>query len=105
MTNREFFIQCVTHDIPANARVVKALPQDKLSYRPHPNSRSAHELAMMVGFLPQMMVDLVDKGKLAEPEGSALPPLSAIVQASETGAETLAKRLQSVDEKSWESRN
>ncbi len=45
MTDREFFMKTVAEELPRFDRVVKALPADKLYYKPHPQSRSAMELA------------------------------------------------------------
>jgi len=44
MTNREFFVECWEQEHPTFVKVFKAVPADKLDYRPHPRSRSAAEL-------------------------------------------------------------
>ena len=45
MTNKEFFKACLVSEMEATANVIAALNSDKLDYRPHPNSRSAYEIA------------------------------------------------------------
>lgn len=45
MTNREFFKNCLINELTATVAVIKAMPNENLNYRPHPNSRSAYELA------------------------------------------------------------
>jgi uncharacterized damage-inducible protein DinB len=45
MTNRAFFKQCLQNELEATQNVIKAMTGDKLDYRPHPNSRSAYEIA------------------------------------------------------------
>lgn len=45
MTNREFFKACLTNEMEATINIIAALNSEKLDYRPHPNSRSAHEIA------------------------------------------------------------
>jgi uncharacterized damage-inducible protein DinB len=45
MTNKEFFKACLVNEMEATANVIAALNSDKLDYRPHPNSRSAFEIA------------------------------------------------------------
>ena len=43
MTNREFFLQCRSTDIPLFVRVFNAVPADKLDWRPEPKARTARE--------------------------------------------------------------
>ena len=45
MTNKDFFKACLVNELAATAQTIKALPNDQLDYRPHPNSRSAYEIA------------------------------------------------------------
>ena len=45
MSNREFFKNCLVNELTATLAVIKAMPNENLNYRPHPNSRSAFEIA------------------------------------------------------------
>jgi uncharacterized damage-inducible protein DinB len=45
MTNKEFLKACLVNEMEATAQVIAALNSEKLDYRPHPNSRSAYEIA------------------------------------------------------------
>jgi uncharacterized damage-inducible protein DinB len=45
MNNREFFKACLTNEMEATANIIASLNSEKLDYRPHPNSRSAFEIA------------------------------------------------------------
>lgn len=45
MTNKDFFKTCLENELAATESIIEALPNDKLDYRPHPNSRSAYEIA------------------------------------------------------------
>ena len=64
MTNREFFAQLCSHEQPRFIGVLEALPTDKLDYRPHPKSRSAHELvAHLIGH-EQDLVELFETGTI-----------------------------------------
>src|SRR5205814_2719119 len=48
LSNREVFIIRWEHEYPGFARVFKALPADRLDYRPHPHSRSAGDLVALL---------------------------------------------------------
>ena len=45
MTNMEFYKMSLKNEFQATYDIIAALPNDKLDYRPHPNSRSAYEIA------------------------------------------------------------
>jgi len=47
MTNREFFIRCWRQDYPTFVKVLRAVPADKMDYRPDPVTRSAAELVWL----------------------------------------------------------
>src|SRR6185295_13203987 len=62
MSNREFFIRRLSQEYQAFVDICKALPADKLDYRPHPASRSAGELVAMLVSVQQSSIDLCEKG-------------------------------------------
>ena len=49
MTNREFFIRRWEQEYPAFLKILKAVPGDRLDYRPEPRARSAGELSALAG--------------------------------------------------------
>jgi hypothetical protein len=58
LSNREFFIQRWEQEYPAFMRVFKALPANRLDYRPHPRSRSAGELVALLVSAQQSCIQL-----------------------------------------------
>jgi uncharacterized damage-inducible protein DinB len=48
LDNREFFIRRWEQEYPAFVKIFRALPSDRLDYRPHPRSRSAGELIALL---------------------------------------------------------
>lgn len=52
MTNREFYLQCRKQEFPVFVRVLEALPEDQLTYRPHDRCSTAQQIvATMAGEL------------------------------------------------------
>jgi len=45
LTNLQFFKACLANEFQATQSIIAALPNDQLSYRPHPINRSAYEIA------------------------------------------------------------
>ena len=62
-SNRELFIQKWEREYPAFVRVFRALPPDRLDYRPHPRSRSAAELVALLVSGQQSCIDLCKNGR------------------------------------------
>ncbi|HJX01247.1 MAG TPA: hypothetical protein VJ453_13835, partial [Terriglobales bacterium] len=58
LSNREFFIQRWQQEYPAFIRLFRALPADRLEYRPHPRSRSAGEVVALLVSAQQSCVQL-----------------------------------------------
>ena len=62
MTNLEFCIARRKSELPAFVRVLKALPQGRLDYRPDPKARTAAELAWVLAMEEEALLGLLDKG-------------------------------------------
>lgn len=71
MTDREFFIETLGDELPRFDKVFKALPQDKLDYKPHEKSRSAMETVNSCAIEAATIPIFLETGKL---DFSGLPP-------------------------------
>jgi uncharacterized damage-inducible protein DinB len=65
-------------EIPATRRVLERVPADKLSWKPHPKSRSLGELAMHVASIPSMAQRIAKTDEFAA--GSATPAVANTVE-------------------------
>lgn len=101
MTNREFFIQCWEQERSSFVKVFKALPADKLDYRPHPRSRSAAELVWLLAQEEQIGIELAETGKIDWKETPPRTGLDEMIAAYEKAHADLAPRLKRLDDKSW----
>jgi uncharacterized damage-inducible protein DinB len=108
LTNREFFIRRVSQEYPAFVDVCKALPADKLDYRPHPGSRSAGELVAMLVSVQQSSIELCEKGSSSFNSGmqfhpsSSLATLDQMVAALEQHHRTFLQKLNGLDDTTWD---
>ncbi|MBI3329575.1 MAG: DinB family protein [Nitrospinae bacterium] len=102
MANREFFIQRWEREYPAFVRVFKALPADRLGYRPHPRSRSAAELVWVLVYEEKVCSDLIDTGTIDWQETAPPQNLTEMIAAYEKHHAELATRLKQLDEAGWE---
>jgi len=107
LPNRDFFIRRSRMEYPALVDVFKALPADRLDYRPHSASRSAGELVALLVSLERSCAELCETGRGSfnanlsfhpTPDSSALMQMIA---AYEEHHRALAERLERLDDNTW----
>ena len=64
MTNRQFFLQHCSSELPKHMAVIEAVPASQLGYRPHPRCRSSEELIGHLIGHAQDLVELAQTGKI-----------------------------------------
>jgi uncharacterized damage-inducible protein DinB len=106
LSNREFFIQRWEQEYPAFVRVFKALPADRLDYRPHPRSRSAGELVALLLSAQQSCIQLCKSRKsfysgLRWKEPTSFGNLDQMISTYEHDHNDLAIQLRSLDDDGW----
>ena len=102
MTNREFCISRRAAEMPAFIRVLKAVPQGRLDYRPDPKARSAADLAWLLAVEEAALVSLLDTGTIDWKEEAAPARAAEIVAAFERNAAAVDERLAKLDEAGWQ---
>jgi uncharacterized damage-inducible protein DinB len=100
MTLREFYIQRRQAEHPVFLRVLKALPKDRLSYKPHDRSPSAEQLVWTLTNELRSCLDVVTENK-AEWKSLPAPPLEEMLQMFEQWSNELTERVAKMDEGSW----
>jgi uncharacterized damage-inducible protein DinB len=102
MTSLDFCRKQRKQELPKFVNVLKALPQDRLDYRPDPKARTAAELAWVLAAEEAALVSLLDAGVV---EWKEVPPPSLvadIVAAFEKKAAAVNERLDRIDEAGWQ---
>jgi uncharacterized damage-inducible protein DinB len=104
MTHRDFYIERWEAEFPATIRVFKALPADKLDYRPHPRSRSAGELVALLVGEEKAGVQLCDEWKIDWSEPTGFGKLSDMIAEFERHHRAMGEKLKKLDEAAWDKR-
>jgi hypothetical protein len=105
--NREFFIRQFELEYPSFVDVCKALPPDRLDYRPHPASRSAGELVALLVSSICSCVDLCESGRgsfnssLRFHRTPGSTTLEEMIAAYEHHHRALAEKIAQLDDNSW----
>ncbi len=102
MTNLQFCIARRKAELPAFVRVLKAVPQGGLEYRPDPKARTAAQLAWLFGSEEAALISLMDKGMVEWKEETPPAKISEIVAAFEKNAAAVNERLERLDDAGWQ---
>lgn len=101
MDNREFFIKCWNQEIAAFAKVIRALPNEKLDYTHHEKSAQAGNLAWQLATEAKSLLDVAETGQ-TEYAGSAHPGSNEQIAAEfEKAANEVPKRVAAIDDAKW----
>jgi len=106
LSNREFFIQRSQQEYSAFVRIFKALPANRLDYRPHPRSRSAGELVALLVSAQESCVGLCKSRKsmysgLRWQQPTSFGTLEQMISKYERDHEAFAAQLRALDDAGW----
>src|SRR6185369_12565937 len=107
LNNREFFVRQFGLEYPSFVDVFKALPPDRLDYRPHPTSRSAGELVALLVSSVCGCVDLCESGRGSFNSSLRFHPttgsksLQEMIAAFEHHHHALSEKIAQLDDASW----
>ncbi len=101
MTNREFCIARRKAELPAFLRVLRALPEDRLDYRPDPKAKNAAQLASVLIEEEAAMAALIETGTINWQRQAPRTAVADIVAAFEKNHRTTTERLERLSEADW----
>jgi uncharacterized damage-inducible protein DinB len=104
MTNREFFIQRWESEQPAFLKVLRAVPEGQLRYRPHERSTAAGALAWQLAEEQKQLCELLDTGAINFETSRHPDQASDIASAYERATNDLRSRLKSANDDKWASK-
>jgi len=104
MTVREFFVKCWKQEEPKFGKILRALPPDQLSYRPHERSASAAELAWQLAEEQRVLNEMLDTGEVHwKMERTPHPAtLDEIIAAWDERTAALRQRIEALDDAKWD---
>jgi uncharacterized damage-inducible protein DinB len=103
MSNREFFVQCWKNEMPAFARVIRALPNDKLDYTHHERSAQAGNLAWQIAEEAQGIIDIATKGETTHAPSQHPGSGEAMASHFEKAAGGVPDAVLGMSDEQWES--
>jgi uncharacterized damage-inducible protein DinB len=100
MTLREFYIERRKAELPVFLNVLRALPVDKLNYKPHDRSPSAEQLVWTLTNEQRSCLEVVTQYR-TEWRSQPAPPLSEMLKLFEQWSNELIESVAKMDEVSW----
>lgn len=101
MTTREFYLHRLRIEYPVTLKVLQALPQSKLSYKPDERSPSAEQLAWLLTNELEGCIEVIKEFK-TNWKTAPPPPMAQILQRYEEAAKTLAGLVSAADGAAWD---
>ena len=102
MNVREFYSKRWEMEQPTFLRVLRALPADKLSYKPNERSTSAGDLAWQLAEEQRHLCELIDKGEMHWVTNERPSTLDGIVAAYEKNTDDLRRKLTALDDERFD---
>ena len=101
MRNCEFFATRLEQEIPAFVKVLRALPMDKLDYKPHEKNTCAGDLAWQMATEIRCLADMFDTGVIDYKTGETTPPIDEIANIFERSARSVIERSKGASDERW----
>ena len=102
MTSLELCRQQRAQELPKFVKVLKAVPEGRLDYRPDPKARTAAELAWLFAQSEGALVSLLDTGTIEWKDSKPTGGMSSILATYEKNAAAANERIAKLDEAGWE---
>ena len=98
---REFFAETLKAEGPKFVRVLKAIPPDKASYKPHERCSSAGDIAWLLASELRDACEIVDKGRV-DFVMHPTPAVPQAVDAYERNLKDLEARVAKMNDATWD---
>jgi uncharacterized damage-inducible protein DinB len=103
MTIREFYVQRRKAETPLFLETLRALPEDKLDYRPADKSPTARQIVWVMTRQLRSCIDIIEDGK-TEWKDSDPPPFEQMVRNFEEWSKTLIESVENMTNADWDRR-
>ena len=101
MSNAAFCLARRKKERAAFVKVLKAVPQDALQFRPEPKARTAADLAWLIAAEEAALVELLDTGVIDWKEQPPPATVEQIVSFYEKHAQEVDERMAKLDDAGW----
>lgn len=101
MTLHEYYLERLKAEVPVFIRVLKAIPKDQISYKPHERSPSTEQLVWTLTAELGACLEVVKDYK-TEWQNIPAPPLNEMIEKYERCSSELIDRVSGISEADWD---
>lgn len=101
MNTREYYIECFKAEKPKFLRVMRAVPPDKASYKPHERSNSAADIVWLLASELGDACEIVERGEVNFVVKPTPAKIEESIAAYEKNADRLEKLVGRLDDAAW----
>lgn len=101
MSTQEFFAKRLAAELPAFSRVVRAMPGDRLDYKPHEKNTPAGPLAWQMASEFGQLVELFEKGEVHHAPYDTPATIDEIASTLERNGEAALAAARNISEERW----
>jgi uncharacterized damage-inducible protein DinB len=101
MTLREFYLERRRAELPVFLKVLRALPADRMDYKPHERSPSAQQLVWTLTWELGTCVDVAREHR-GEGRSDPAPPVEEMIAQFERSAGELVEVVAAMDDATWD---
>lgn len=101
MSTFAFCLERRKSELPATLKVIRAIPDQKLDWKPEPKARTARELAWVLADEEEQLIQLIETGTIRWKETTPGASVEDIATHFVKHAEAVNERLAKVDEATW----
>jgi uncharacterized damage-inducible protein DinB len=101
MSTREYFTKTFRREWPVFVKVLRAIPEGQIDYKPHERSSAAGDIAWFLVNELGCLNDAIESGRSDFPEAPRAATLDEIISAYEAQARELEQRVSTIDDERW----
>lgn len=102
MNQKTLLLQFWKHEANATRKVIERIPESQSEYQPHPQSRTARELAWLIVLEEKLLVEGLEIGTIDWREENTPASVAEILEIYDGQHDEIVKRLEAVSEENWE---
>lgn len=100
MSTQQFFAKRLQGEIPAFVKVIRALPEDKLDYKPHEKNTAAGALAWQIACEMASLPGVLENGVI-DYRPTECPALGEVASTFEQAANLVVERANAISDEKW----
>lgn len=101
MNQKNLFLQFWKHEAHATRKVIARIPEERSDYQPHPQSRTALELAWLMVLEEKILVEGLERGEIDWREEDLPSSVAEILDIYDRRHDETVNRLENLDEETW----